>query len=153
MKNFVYVIGAQDGPQKIGIAGDVQKRLRAIQTGSHVPISVAMSAPVDAEMSPYVENYAHWLLRDQRLAGEWFRVTPGLAGKAVQEAIEAVARGERKEKVIPGNVGRPRLWHEDMVARFVEGTFAAIDEVLKENETRTDFVREAVARELRRRSR
>jgi hypothetical protein len=40
-----------------------------------------------------------------------------------------------------------------MVARFVEGTIAAIDAVLKENETRTDFIREAVARELRRRSR
>jgi hypothetical protein len=50
-------------------------------------------------------------------------------------------------------MGRNKLWDEDMVARFVEGTFAAIDEVLKENETRTDFVREAVARELRRRSR
>jgi hypothetical protein len=50
-------------------------------------------------------------------------------------------------------MGRIRRWHEDMVARFVEGTIAAIDAVLKENETRTDFVREAVARELRRRTR
>jgi predicted trehalose synthase len=50
-------------------------------------------------------------------------------------------------------MGRIRRWHEDMVARFVEGTIAAIDAVLKENETRTDFIREAVARELRRRSR
>jgi hypothetical protein len=50
-------------------------------------------------------------------------------------------------------MGRTKQWFEDMQARFVEGTFAAIDEVLKENETRTDFVREAVARELRRRTR
>lgn len=50
-------------------------------------------------------------------------------------------------------MGRKKLWHEDMVARFVEGTLAAIDDVLAEGETRTDFVREAVARELRRRER
>jgi hypothetical protein len=50
-------------------------------------------------------------------------------------------------------MGRLKRWHEDMVARFVEGTLAEIDKLLKENETRTDFVREAVARELRRRAR
>ena len=47
---------------------------------------------------------------------------------------------------------RAKLWHEDMVARFPEGTFEQIKAVLREREERTDFVREAVARELKRRS-
>ena len=50
-------------------------------------------------------------------------------------------------------VGRKKLWAEDMVARFPEGTFARIERVLQEKEDRTDFVREAVERELKRRER
>lgn len=50
-------------------------------------------------------------------------------------------------------MGRKRLWTEDMQARFPEGTFDRIDDVLAEKEDRTDFVRQAVERELRRRER
>jgi len=50
-------------------------------------------------------------------------------------------------------MGRKKMWSEDMVARFTEGTLAAIDDVLTEGESRTDFIREAVARELKRRER
>ena len=38
-----------------------------------------------------------------------------------------------------------------MVARFAAGTFARIEAILDKNEDRTDFVREAVERELARR--
>ncbi|MBO4228365.1 YlcI/YnfO family protein [Bradyrhizobium neotropicale] len=48
-------------------------------------------------------------------------------------------------------MGRTKRWAEDMQARFPEGTFARIEAVLAEGEDRTDFVREAVERELRRR--
>src|SRR5258705_13298066 len=50
-------------------------------------------------------------------------------------------------------MGRKKMWAEDMVARFVEGTFKRLDAVRKEGEDRTDFVREAVERELKRRER
>ncbi len=66
--------------------------------------------------------------------------------------------------VIPRRVGRKKRWAEDMQARFQEGTFARIEAVLSETfsdpdsdivrkEDRTDFVREAVERELTRRER
>ena len=48
-------------------------------------------------------------------------------------------------------VGRPRKWSEDMQARFPAHTFARIEVVLRDDESRTDFVREAVERELKRR--
>jgi hypothetical protein len=48
-------------------------------------------------------------------------------------------------------MGRKRMWAEDMGARFPEGTFAKIEKVLEDDETRTDFVRVAVERELARR--
>ena len=50
-------------------------------------------------------------------------------------------------------MGRKKLWSEDMQARFPEGTFEQIDAVLQDGETRTDFVRQAVERELKRRKR
>ncbi len=53
----------------------------------------------------------------------------------------------------PRRVGRKKRWAEDMQARFAEGTFARIESLLFENEDRTDFVREAVDRELKRRER
>lgn len=48
-------------------------------------------------------------------------------------------------------VGRPALWAENMQARFEAGTFARIAALLAPGESRTDFVRDAVARELARR--
>lgn len=51
----------------------------------------------------------------------------------------------------PARVGRKKRWAEDMQARFAEGTFARINATLTDDEDRTDFVREAVDRELRRR--
>ena len=48
-------------------------------------------------------------------------------------------------------MGRTKLWSEQMQARFAQGTFEWIGSALYEGEDRTDFVREAVVRELRRR--
>ena len=50
-------------------------------------------------------------------------------------------------------MGRKKMWAEDMQARFPEGTFERIQAVLEPGEDRTDFVRQAVLRELRRRER
>jgi hypothetical protein len=54
--------------------------------------------------------------------------------------------------MISKRMGRPRQWAEDMQARFPKGTFKRIEAVLREDEDRTDFVREAVERELDRRN-
>jgi hypothetical protein len=59
------------------------------------------------------------------------------------------------QKVIsdtPRAVGRPPLWSENMQARFKAGTFARIAKALKAGEDRTAFIREAVERELERRT-
>jgi hypothetical protein len=58
-----------------------------------------------------------------------------------------------EESATTVRVGRKKRWSEDMLARFPEGTFARIEAALEEREDRTDFVREAVERELRRRER
>lgn len=50
-------------------------------------------------------------------------------------------------------MGRKKMWAEDMQARFPEGTFQRIEAVLEDSEDRTDFVRDAVEKELKRRER
>jgi len=51
------------------------------------------------------------------------------------------------------NMGRTKRWSEDMVARFPAGTIKRIDAVREDDEDRTDFIRIAVERELKRRER
>lgn len=60
------------------------------------------------------------------------------------------------EFLISGNaarMGRKKQWAQDMQARFAEGTFERIADVLTDGEDRTDFVRTAVDAELKRRER
>jgi hypothetical protein len=47
--------------------------------------------------------------------------------------------------------GPPRQWEDEMLGRFPGGTFARITQLLGDGEHRTDFLREAVAREIERR--
>lgn len=64
--------------------------------------------------------------------------------------------GDLTELVIsatPPRVGRKQINHEQTPARFEKGTLARIDAVLEEKEKRSDFIREAVERELKRRER
>jgi hypothetical protein len=51
------------------------------------------------------------------------------------------------------SAGRPRRWQENMQARFEAGTLMRIGGLLKEGETRVDFVNIAVLREIARRER
>lgn len=50
-------------------------------------------------------------------------------------------------------MGRKQINHEQMPARFPEGTLERIDAALEEGEKRSDLIREAVERELKRRDR
>jgi hypothetical protein len=52
---------------------------------------------------------------------------------------------------LSSGMGRKLKYPEKAVCAFKRGTFAAIEAVLDETEDRTDFVREAVAKELARR--
>lgn len=50
-------------------------------------------------------------------------------------------------------MARPKKFVEEMVARFMAGTFSRIIAVLRPGEDRADLVREAVEAEVRRRER
>jgi hypothetical protein len=58
-----------------------------------------------------------------------------------------------RDIIYSGGMGRKQINHEQTPARFPEGTLARIDEVLEDSEKRSDLIREAVEREIKRRLR
>lgn len=73
---FVYFIQAgDDGPVKIGIAADPQKRLDEMQIGNHADLVLIAYRPGGLQM----ERELHARLASGRIRGEWFAAdTPGL---------------------------------------------------------------------------
>lgn len=68
----VYFIRAGDGPVKIGVADDVESRLRELQTGNHQPLHVIRSVPgARAE-----ERWFHFKFQNQHIHREWFDYHP-----------------------------------------------------------------------------
>lgn len=53
----------------------------------------------------------------------------------------------------PSAVGRPKLYAKPILVKFAEGVVERIKPLLAKDEDRTDFVREAVEREIKRRER
>lgn len=85
---FVYVIGVdiQNGPQKIGVARDVDRRIGHIQIGCPLPLVINYRLRMDRDSAFQTERQAHNLLKDYRMKGEWFKVTPEMAAKVVRAA-------------------------------------------------------------------
>jgi hypothetical protein len=83
---YVYVIGAADGPQKIGVASDVEARRAMLQTGNPAGLVVVHHWALPRPAAFAVEGRAHWHLRDRHVRGEWFDVTPDEAIAAVEAA-------------------------------------------------------------------
>jgi hypothetical protein len=92
---YVYVLGPSDAPQKVGIANNPRRRLGELQNGNHLPLRLADFHAVASDQAAAVEEYAHYLLRDAHLRGEWFDTSPQAASAAIKDAIEAVRLGKR----------------------------------------------------------
>lgn len=73
---FIYVIGPREGPQKIGLSKDVNKRLQTLQTGFPSTLFVHHKEPIVAKQVRLVEKKIHTELNYKRVRGEWFNLTP-----------------------------------------------------------------------------
>ncbi len=73
---FIYVIGPKEGPQKIGLSGDVEKRLQTLQTGYPGEIFIHHKEPIEAKQVRKLEKKIHLELGYKRVKGEWFNLTP-----------------------------------------------------------------------------
>lgn len=80
---FVYVIRKASGPIKVGMGADPRERLRALQTGSSEQLELVYACAVKSNDANAVEFAAHDMMRNHRLSGEWFSVTPEMAVAAI----------------------------------------------------------------------
>lgn len=70
---FIYVIGPANGPYKVGITRNVQRRLEGLQTASPVDLALHHTLEVeDSLVARVAERSAHEALQKHRLRGEWF---------------------------------------------------------------------------------
>lgn len=96
---FVYVIGSDAGPHKVGISSNPVTRLASLQTAHHERLTLHFT--LDCADAAAVERYTHAALRAHRLSGEWFDIDAQEAVAAVQAAAEAVSNGELFPKIEP----------------------------------------------------
>ncbi len=77
MTFFVYAIGPENGPVKIGFTNDLKKRLKAIQTGNPQKVEIFYSEQFDSKKDMMeAERILHKTLSHKRLKGEWFDISP-----------------------------------------------------------------------------
>lgn len=82
---FIYVIGT-DKRQKIGFSGNVDQRLRALQTGNSENLRIHHKVEVPESQARYVEKTIHKEYNYLRVKGEWFNMSPEQAKLCIEHA-------------------------------------------------------------------
>lgn len=98
--SFVYAVGDGHGNVKIGVAEDVQKRIRQLQTGNpnrlYLVAFLRLSSRYDADR---VEKEAHSSYSQDRVSGEWFALSDSCATQALLEAACACGLDDQPTEV------------------------------------------------------
>ena len=150
-EHFIYLLSKPGGPTKIGKAWSVGRRQAQLEMQYGQTLYLLGSWPVGQDVAYQVERYAHWLLRDKHYHNEWFNVSEDEAREAVEKALSG---NYHPKYLIPTvyPVGKRSIYPEHVQARFERGTVDAIGACLDEGELMADFIRDAVRREIGRRS-
>jgi hypothetical protein len=84
MNYYIYVIGPKEPPIKIGITGNLNQRLRSLQTGHDKELFIHHSEEVlDNKTARIFESILHKNLKYRQTYGEWFDIS-------IQDAIEHI---------------------------------------------------------------
>lgn len=73
---FIYIISSSsNGPVKIGISDDPDRRLRQLQTGHPTLLAIHHREPVEKPThARMLERFIHDTLSPKRMIGEWFNI-------------------------------------------------------------------------------
>ena len=74
MSSYIYIIGSEKPPYKIGISKDPEKRLRNIQTGHPHRLRILELRETDSKKTKLLESVIHKHLSNYRMTGEWFDI-------------------------------------------------------------------------------
>lgn len=74
MSSYIYIIGSDNPPYKIGISKDPQQRLKSIQTGHPHQLQILELRETDSKKTKLLESVIHKHLNRYRMKGEWFDI-------------------------------------------------------------------------------
>jgi hypothetical protein len=80
---YVYIIGPNNGPYKVGWSASPHTRLHSLQTGTTEYLRLHYKEETETSKAKVIEKLIHRQLAHKRIRGEWFAVT-------LQEAIAEV---------------------------------------------------------------
>lgn len=72
---YIYVIGPEDGPFKVGWSADPKARLTNLQVGQAVEIKLHYEEATEPDKAKVIEKLIHKQIAHKRVRGEWFNVT------------------------------------------------------------------------------
>lgn len=117
---FVYIIQAESGPVKIGVANNTEQRLAAHQSSNHELLTLLYSFACSSnEQARAIELALHHRYKDQNIRGEWFSVEPDNIIADLEFFVELCVAVNNiiieyivetpKEKRLPKAPGNPRV--------------------------------------------
>lgn len=71
----LYVIKANENTYKIGVTGNIKKRMAALQTSHYTKLEVLKFIEFNKKDSFRIEKKLHSVYSEQRLINEWFNLT------------------------------------------------------------------------------
>lgn len=114
---YVYVFSTNgQSPVKIGVTHNIQKRIRAIQTGNANVIRCEYQIEVsNAGDARALERSIHTAMGDRRLSGEWFDASPDdVVDKVKQLSGLAITKhngSSTSERIKAINAEDDRIWY------------------------------------------
>lgn len=86
---YVYVIGRESGPVKVGVSVNPGSRVLELQTGCPFPLALLASFKFPDRLSAMRdEAFFHQCYEHVRLMGEWFDLEADLAIEGVESIID-----------------------------------------------------------------
>ena len=94
--SYIYIIGSEHFPYKIGFSKTPEKRVKSLQTGHPNKLSLLYTKKVSEQNIKKIEKQIHKAISYKRTKGEWFNI---ILEDAISEVNYAVIRYEKNEKI------------------------------------------------------
>lgn len=89
MGSYIYVIGREEGPVKVGISDNPGARVLGLQTGCPFQLALLATFHFDDRMEAFREEQMfHRCYEEKRLIGEWFDIEAEYAIEGVQTGLD-----------------------------------------------------------------
>lgn len=97
MATYIYVIGRDEGPVKVGISDNPGARVLGLQTGCPFQLSLLATFQFEDRIAAHQEEqFFHRCYRKQNLVGEWFNLSADLAIEGIEGNLLSRAHFENE---------------------------------------------------------